>query len=585
MRILGVSAAHDASVCVLNEGKLEFFCKEERVIRKKRKKLVFPYDRKQTYVNQNYLVSEKNADCSLNLYKDFFDSNNLSKVDHAIFSSPSAGLPDQIFFEQVFYKYCKNHLNLQADSVTKFSHHLCHAYLAHVNSKFLKSLVFVIDRNGSLILKNNRILARESESVYLFDEKGHKELYLGFWKNSSDNKSEIRKLIKNQYKDSDVTINVENRFSIVKVYEAATTLIGENPLENGKTMGLSSYGQDVIYPDLFMDLNPIDNYFDQTPHPVSENLNADDYGVVCFNGLEDSYINIKDLNENNYQFYANKAKHVQLETQKCALRLIEKYVKLTGVNNVCIVGGYALNVVANNFYVKNLPNVNFYFEPTADDTGTSIGGAMLLHKSITTLYPEPLENNFYHYYDDKEVLPIGVNSNIEEVCDLLINQKSVAIFEGNPESGPRALGHRSILFDPRNIDAKEIVNKIKKREWFRPFAGTIIESEFSNYFHNQGLESSPYMTINFECKNIAKVLVPGIIHVDNTCRIQTVNQGFLHDLLCLFYKKTGCPMLLNTSFNLAGQPLVQTKKDAIEVLNNSVLDSVYFVDDKKIVKK
>ena len=232
-----------------------------------------------------------------------------------------------------------------------------------------------------------------------------------------------------------------------------------------------------------------------------------------------------------------------------------------------------------------MPEVNFYFEPTADDTGTSIGGAMLAHKQITGEYPKPLEDNFYHYYDDNEALATGVDSNIEEICDLLMKQKSVAIFEGSPEAGPRALGHRSILFDPRNINAKEIVNKIKKREWFRPFAGTILESEFSNYFHTYSLKESPYMTINFEAKEITKTLVPGIVHVDDTCRIQTVNKGFLYELLYLFYRKTGCPMLLNTSFNLAGLPLVQTKQDAIEVFDNSVLDCVYFVDDKKIIKK
>lgn len=585
MRILGVSPAHDASVCVLNDGQLEFFCKEERVIRKKRKKLVFPYDRNHTYVNENYQIGEKNLNCSLNLYKDLFDDRNYSQLDQAVFSSPSWGIPGELTYEQMLHKFLKNHLNLQAKSTLKFSHHLCHAYLAFVNSKFSQSLVFVIDRNGSVIIKNNTILARESESVFLFDENGHKELYLGFWKNANHNKCHIRKVIQDQYPNSDVTINLENEYSIVKVYEAATTLIGEDPLENGKTMGLSSYGQNIFYHDLFIEQNPIENYFDHTLHPVNEKYNAEIKGVVCFNNLENKFINIKDLNESNFQFYANRAKHVQLETQKAALRLIEKYVKLTGIKNVCIVGGYALNVVANNFYIRNLPEVNFYFEPTADDTGTSIGGTMLAHKQITGEYPKPLEDNFYHYYDDNEALATGVDSNIEEICDLLMKQKSVAIFEGSPEAGPRALGHRSILFDPRNINAKEIVNKIKKREWFRPFAGTILESEFSNYFHTYSLKESPYMTINFEAKEITKTLVPGIVHVDDTCRIQTVNKGFLYELLYLFYRKTGCPMLLNTSFNLAGLPLVQTKQDAIEVFDNSVLDCVYFVDDKKIIKK
>jgi len=171
------------------------------------------------------------------------------------------------------------------------------------------------------------------------------------------------------------------------------------------------------------------------------------------------------------------------------------------------------------------------------------------------------------------------------LCDLLISQKSVAIFEGNPEVGPRALGHRSILFDPRNKDCKGIVNKIKKREWYRPFAGIILEEKFSDYFQTCGIKKSKYMTISFECIDGVNEFVPGIIHVDNTCRIQTVSHEdnpFLYELLKHFYDKTGCPMLLNTSFNSAGEPLIQTKKDALTMLYSSDLDAVYFNDQKKI---
>lgn len=143
--------------------------------------------------------------------------------------------------------------------------------------------------------------------------------------------------------------------------------------------------------------------------------------------------------------------------------------------------------------------------------------------------------------------------------------------------GPRALGHRSLLFDPRNTDGKDIVNTLKKREWYRPFAGIILEEHFKTYFHTLGLNSSEFMTINFECKDGVKEYVPSIVHVDNTCRIQTVspNNPFLFNLLTKFYEKTGCPMLLNTSFNLAGDPLIQTKKDVM-VFTDNVKDNIFF---------
>lgn len=367
-------------------------------------------------------------------------------------------------------------------------------------------------------------------------------------------------------------ISVHNAYSIVKTYEAATTLIGQHPLENGKTMGLSSYGENIQYDELF--------YGDV---PLAHKFTTLETNQVCF--FNEQHLITKDITPDNYQHYANRAKQVQLETQEQVCRLIDDVVNITGIGNVCIVGGYGLNVVANNFYLKQFPDINFYFEPVADDTGVSIGSAMLKHWEETDEMPFGVENNFYHYYDSSENINVGKKATINKLVEMLNSGKSLAIFEGNPEAGPRALGHRSILFDARNSNAKEIVNKIKKREWYRPFAGVILESEFENYFETLGMFNSPYMTINFDAKQSAKDLVPGIIHVDGTCRIQTVNNGFLYELINAFYKKTGCPMLLNTSFNLAGEALVQTKDDALNTLKNSELDAIYFVEEKRLVLK
>ena len=107
----------------------------------------------------------------------------------------------------------------------------------------------------------------------------------------------------------------------------------------------------------------------------------------------------------------------------------------------------------------------------------------------------------------------------------------MAIFEGAPESGQRALGHRSLLFDPRNVQGKRIVNSLKNREWYRPFAGVILKEKFKEYFETLGVEESPHMVLNFKCKPIMKKNFPAIVHVDNTCRVQTIDKGFLYDLL------------------------------------------------------
>jgi len=162
--------------------------------------------------------------------------------------------------------------------------------------------------------------------------------------------------------------------------------------------------------------------------------------------------------------------------------------------------------------------------------------------------------------------------------DHLIDQKVVAIFQGQSEWGPRALGNRSILFDPRNPKGKDIINGIKKREWFRPFAGTIMLEHVHDYFEMLTIKESPYMTFAVQAKEKAIKEVPSIIHVDNTCRIQTVtreqNKHF-YELIEEFYKRTGTPILFNTSFNLAGEPLVETLEDAISTVNRSGIDYLY----------
>lgn len=541
MRVLAFNTAHDSSVCSLNDGKVEFFCKEERLSRIKRDNHPFK---------------------SLDLYR----SLNFGKVDHVLYSVPSNIEPD---IEITYGQYVKKNFGVQMENFSGLLHHSCHASLAYYNSGFKNALVFVVDRNGSIFFLNTSPVARESESVFMCNE--YEELtpiHKSFWmfNGVAGQKNVIRNELEKYYPGCKISVN--SHFGIVKVYEAATTLIGQNVLENGKTMGLSSYGNEIKEPLFYNDI-PLDYQF------VDVELEA-----VYFNGLESKVTN--NLTKKNYQFYADKAKQVQTQTQEVALNLIRKYVDKTGITNVCIVGGYGLNVVANNYYIKNLPHVNFYFEPVADDTGVPIGAAMLKYRMLTSKPIQPLKNNFYHYYDDEEI-KVGRESSIDEVCDMLIDQKSVAIFQGSPEAGPRALGHRSILFDPRNQNGKDIVNQIKNREWYRPFAGIILESEFEKYFETLGIKSSPYMTINFDGKSVTKEFVPAIMHVDNSCRVQTVSEGFLFELLTKFYEKTGCPMLLNTSFNLAGEALVQTKQDALHTLNQSNLNAVYFVDDNCLV--
>jgi carbamoyltransferase len=173
-------------------------------------------------------------------------------------------------------------------------------------------------------------------------------------------------------------------------------------------------------------------------------------------------------------------------------------------------------------------------------------------------------------------------NNQQDAVEILLNQKPLVIFQNQSEWGMRALGNRSILFDPRNKDAKNIVNNFKKREWWRPLAGTILLEHVHDWFDIATLKESPFMSFAVDAKQQAIERIPSIVHVDKTCRIQTVTkeQNFnYYNLILEFYNKTKVPVLLNTSFNLAGFPIVEELEQAILICKNSEFKYLYLPND------
>lgn len=175
---------------------------------------------------------------------------------------------------------------------------------------------------------------------------------------------------------------------------------------------------------------------------------------------------------------------------------------------------------------------------------------------------------------------------LDEVIDLIVNKAQiVAIFQGESEWGPRALGNRSILFDPRHPEAKQIVNNVKRREYYRPFAGSIMLEHAEEYFEMLQLQESPWMSFAIKAKDKAYKDIPTLVHADGTCRIQTVtreqNKNY-YDLIEKMYEVTGVPIIFNTSFNLGGEPLVETIEDAINTCNKSEINFLYVPEDQDI---
>jgi carbamoyltransferase len=296
---------------------------------------------------------------------------------------------------------------------------------------------------------------------------------------------------------------------------------------------------------------------------------------------------IQEITKDNYKLYADFCYEVQIQTQKAVGDLIEKYVKQTGIKNVCISGGYGMNIVANHYYLQRFSDVQFYFEPMCNDSGLSIGAAMSFYSEFTNIIPSPLRTTSFHglHYDVSKYKE--KTTTIKDIANLLIQDKSVAVYTGLAEAGQRALGNRSILFNALNPDAKDLVNKIKNREWYRPFACIVLEEDANIYFDMGRIKSSPFMTICFPVRPEYIKIIPGVTHIDNTCRIQTISKtdGYLYELLQEFKKLSGHGILLNTSFNLAGEPLVETPEDAFNTLNNSCLDYLWFEETQQIFKK
>ena len=173
-----------------------------------------------------------------------------------------------------------------------------------------------------------------------------------------------------------------------------------------------------------------------------------------------------------------------------------------------------------------------------------------------------------------------------DVVELLKNRNIVTIYQGRSENGPRALGNRSILYDPTDPNGKDHVNKVKNREYFRPFAGTILHEHVHEWFDLRGMDETPHMMYAVNCQPGIEEKIPSIIHVDGTCRIQTVKRDqnpHYYDLIKAFYDATEIPIIFNTSFNLGGDPLVETLDNAVETLVRSDIEYLYLPEYGKLI--
>ena len=546
--IISITRSHNSSLCLLQNGEVTFHIENERLSKIK-------YD--------DYCF---NAISHLPKYVSKVDVIALAGMAPAWKIDPKRN-SNLIYCDQIF------RLNKSFNVKTKIydswdNHHLHHAFCSFYNSGFKKSLSIVLDGSGSEIVFDNDdkniFYGREGLSTYVLEYPMKYQLI----------HKKVSYPISLKDRKWNKTLDVINSISEAKLFECVSKHFGFMWLDAGKVMGMASYGKE-------------DNNI--PPIYINGNINQKLFKLKN-NELFDVRINIENypyLDTKEFQIQANFAYKLQKETQEYVCEYIKKMIEKTGIKDVTLSGGYFLNCVANDYIRKSIPDINLYIEPLSSDTGVSMGLAkMIWHDQNNDNIIRKQKNIYYGFHYDYTLEDIKnenwVKCNVEDVAKELNNQKIIALYQGRSEAGPRALGNRSILFDPRNKDGKDIVNKIKKREWFRPFAGTVLKEHASKYFD---IEDSPFMM--YAC-NVKTKDLPAITHIDGTCRVQTLeyeqNKNF-YNLINEFYKITNCPVLFNTSFNIDGEPIVETLSDAINTFKKSSIDILYLPDMKVMIKK
>jgi len=595
--ILGISRGHNAGVCLSKNGEIVFSIEEERLSRQKYDGSPFAsmikvldYTDKIDYMFIAHTTTVKDAG------KIEFTGDNMYTG-----MARKLGLIDQ-------------HINpVTHPQVIDVSnqHHKLHAACSFYRSGFDNAVALVIDGCGSAY-----------DVSYGYDPQYRpSDLWeMQMWEVESildcSYPAELKTLYKHSATKDTLMVHIDHEASseylgeegthlavhsgsagITKTYEAATKYAGFQEIEAGKTMGLFPYGKpNKNIPAFFNNMNGImlsDRNVFTSFYPRGALVNAQAYSELNSNQDAEGDLSLLQ-NRRDFAYAAQK------ETQEQVLNLILKAVEMSGKKQVVFSGGYALNCVANYYLLEQLreKGIELYVEPISNDGGTCIGAALLGFHMITQDSKKYNGRDIYlgmpRSYSSNEVIDVAskYNATIEDaddehIIELMTSKNIVACFQGRSEAGPRALGNRSLMFDPTFEDGKEYVNGIKNREYFRPFAGSILAEDVHEWFDLRGMKDSPHMMYAVNCQPGIAEKIPAIIHVDGTCRIQTVSEEdnpLYYKIIKAFKEKTGCPIIFNTSFNLGGEPLVETLDDALRTLTYSKIEYLYLPEYGKLIK-
>jgi carbamoyltransferase len=591
--ILGISAFyHDSAATLLIDGKIIAAAQEERFTRIKHDSS-YPYNAIE-FVLSRAKINLNNVDQIVFFEKPFLKFERLLETYVAFaprgFKSFCAAMPiwlrEKLFQKKILFNELKRHdINFKDQKKIHFSdHHLSHAASAFFPSPFREAIVLTADGVGEWATTTVAI--------------------------GRDNKLEIKK-------------EIHFPHSLGLLYSSLTYYIGFK-VNSGeyKLMGLAPYGK-PIYEDKIKQLIDIK---DDGSFRLDQKYFNYSTGLTMTNDRFNKLFGQKPRNPQNEritQFHMDIAASIQKITEEIMIKITRDIRKEYNIKNLCLAGGVALNCVANGKILKENIFDKIWIQPAAGDSGGSLGAALALwhieqnntrvvnsndNMQGSYLGPEYSQKEIQNQLDKIGAAYVIKNDDdlISQTAEDLSKGKVLGWFQGRMEFGPRALGNRSILGDPRSSEMQKNLNlKIKFRESFRPFASSILKEKLKEWFDID--VDSPYMLMvakinkdkiikinekqkklfGIEKLNIRRSEIPAVTHVDYSSRIQTVNKDTndkYYKLIKSFEEKTGCPVILNTSFNVRGEPLVNTPIDAFNCFMGTDLDKLIignFYLDKK----
>ena len=526
--LLGVSGgprgSHEPGIALIDEaGQLSYVFEEERFNRFKSSISCFPTQALKTLLPLIDLSSHK--------------------ITH--FSSPGLTYEDM---HQRWPLYLNHNFNL-SPAYKSYHHQLCHAASAFYSSPFEDALIVTLDGIGDRC--SGMIAVGKNDKI-------HPKKYLPL---SS---------------------------SVGQFWALMCQYIGYDGLEDAyKTMGLAPYGNPIY------DLSDIFSY-DKESFRLDESYILRKYDFVSKHPSEPVYSDkfppflsgnsrrrsVDPLSEREYDIAASAQHHIESILLEFFGDLRQKY----SLSRLCFAGGVALNSHFNGLLQESNLFDHIYIPPYAGDSGLAVGASQLLYSDVFNKRPQPLDTPYKgSSYDDEFILrqleDVGVScreSDVSEVASLIYQGDVIGFYQGPSECGPRALGARSILANPCLEGMKDVVNKkIKYREHYRPFAPVTLADHLHEYFNIVSADCS-YMSFAVNAYERTRRLAPEIVHVDNTSRVQSVDASTpLGELLVAFNKLSNVPILLNTSFNLKGEPNVESPRDALRTFYSSGLDHLY----------